>query len=473
MRAERIQALLYDVNSAFPLLVDIGFGFGLLFHSSVFANLLAVWIGILCAAGVYGWALERCDAKYAWLGTAAFLLTPAVYNHFNAPYVDLALALFALLAFWAFCSWVRQGKLAWIGLSGLFCGFALGVKYLALLYTVFIVVAILAQGLRQKIGLKKIAGLLSLFGLCALASSLVWYARSWLLMGNPLYPYLSAFFGGKPSFVDWQIVERTYGVGYGMLQLLTLFWDATFYPHAYAGFGTRWNLLFLGLFPLVLWHLAHKRGGWLAVFAGMVFLGWFYTSQVMRFLMSFFPLYCVLLAWSAAALENHGKLLRRLVWTWVFAVCLWEMACVVVHAKPRILLHHDKEGWREYLKKQEPTFTIADYVNSTLSSEARIVSDGEVRFFYFLPHMVREQVLRLFTGYPQLVKSPEEVAAYLKGQGFTHVLISERPGEAPPSDGSWGVRNVVENSKSFRLLHESGYRSPHEIIWYKLYEIME
>ncbi|MBI4711049.1 MAG: hypothetical protein HY767_01090, partial [Candidatus Omnitrophica bacterium] len=299
IREGQIRAIAFDINCAFPMLVNTGYGFGLLFGCPAFANGLALWISILCAAAVYGWSLEKAAPRYAWLAAAVFLLTPAVYNHVIAPYVDLTLALCCACAFWAFDRWARTESCPWLGLSGIFCGLALGAKYLALIYFLILAAAIVVCALRQKQGWSGTFRAILLFGFFAAVTSFVWYVRSSWIMGNPLYPYLFKLIGGRPSPVEWQLAERAYGVGYNLWNLAAIFWDATFQPQAYAGFGTRWNLIFLGLLPLVVWLVVRRQGGWLAFLSGAMLVSWFYLSQVMRFLMAFFPLYCVLIGWAA------------------------------------------------------------------------------------------------------------------------------------------------------------------------------
>ncbi len=459
VRVGHIRTFPYDINSAFPLLVNVGFGFGLLFRSPAFANLLSVWIGVLSAAGVYGWIQQQSSERYAYFGAAAFLLSPAVYNHINTPYVDLTLVLFSLVAFWSFMMWIQSSRSAWIGLSGIFCGFALCVKDLALIYVFLIAVAILVESVRKKLPASRCLRLLGLFGIFAVSICMVWYARSYAVMGNPVYPYYSKYFGGQPSLVAWHTVDQAHGKGRSLWNLVTLFWDATFSPEAYVGFGTRWNLLFLGLSPAVFWYVFRKKVGWVVFFALGIFLSWFFMFQLMRYLLPFYPLYCILLAWGLEYLLRGKKML----WTWILMVCAWELACTAMHARPLIQAGLSVSHAQQNLLKKESTYAMAQWVNDNLPSDARILGIGEQKFYYFNPSMIREEALRLFTRYPEHMHSPKETAAFFKSKGFTHVLVTKQ------SDSE---TSLVNDSGLFRLLHESGYHSVSKNILYYLYVIL-
>ncbi len=511
VQAGKIIDLPWDVNGAFPMLINAGFGVGLMFGSLSFANLLGLWISVLCALGVYGWALEKASPAYALLGAAAFLLTPAVYNHLIIPYVDIALALYVLTTFWSFQQWSsgwpgraphrtpqprhlaareadglpRTGPVAritaspaiWILLSGIFCGFALSIKYLALIYAGIIGMAILIEGIRRRCSPWVIVRLLVLFGAAVLIVAGIWYWRNYQAMGNPVYPFMAKFFGGRPTSVSWQLAERTYGMGYDLPHLLRLFWDATFHPQVYAGFGTRWNLLFLGLLPLVLLFAAkNKGGGWLLGLSAGIVLSWFFISQIMRFLMVFFPLYCVLLAWAAFQIQDWRPALRRMIWTWITLILLWETACVAAHAMAPVKASLGAAARESYLLGKEPTYAMAQWVNENLPADSKILSDSEVRLFYFRPQMLREPTLRLFTRYPEKHATPQETVAAFKEQGITHVLISERAGDGKDdsdlADHPHRLRRLVWDASMFKLLQELSFDSADEKQRYSLYVIL-
>ncbi len=509
VQAGKIIDLPLDVNGAFPMLINAGFGVGLMFGSLSFANLLGLWISVLCALGVYGWALEKVSPTYALLGATAFLLTPAVYNHLNIPYVDIALALYVLIACWAFYKWSSgwrdphngscpgqpagfprrmmprlrgpigrppRSPVVYIYLSGLACGFALSIKYLAMIYAGIIGIAILIEGIRKRCSPWLIVRWLVLFGAAVLIVAGIWYWRNYQAMGNPVYPFMAKFFGGRPTSVSWQLAERTYGMGYDLLHLLRLFWDATFHPQAYAGFGTRWNLLFLGLLPLVLLFAAkNKGGGWLMGLSAAILLSWFFISQIMRFLMVFFPLYCVLMAWAAFQIQDWRPALRRMIWTWIMLVLLWETACVAAHAMAPIKASLGPSARESYLLGKEPTYAMAKWVNENLPEDSKILSDSEVRLFYFKPLTLREPTLRLFTRYPEKHATPQETVAAFKEQGFTHVLISERAGDGTDdsdlADHPHRLRRLVRDASMFKLLQELSFDSADEKQRYSLYVI--
>jgi hypothetical protein len=77
------------------------------------------------------------------------------------------------------------------------------------------------------------------------------------------------------------------------------------------------------------------------------------------------------------------------------------------------------ESRQEYLRRHEPSFAVAEFVNEQLPPDCRVISQ-EFRGLYFEPQFVREAALRRRVPY---VERGEELAGYLAASGFTHVLL--------------------------------------------------
>jgi hypothetical protein len=165
------------------------------------------WVdGAQLAVAIYGavvlYALTRelgATARHAWFAALLFFLTPVVLAQSGSNYNDLTLAvchlalLFAVVRFW------RSGLVRHLLLAGLAGGFALGVKYNALIPVLLLQPLILLRLARDG-GLQVAVRRYALFGLIVLLVPAYWLSRNWLVTGLPFFPYELGIGGLKSSF---------------------------------------------------------------------------------------------------------------------------------------------------------------------------------------------------------------------------------------------------------------------------------
>jgi hypothetical protein len=165
-------------------------------------QLLALVAGavLLDAAG------RRFFSPAAGLWAAALWLAhPLAHYQAASAYVDLLMALFAVLAVVAWEAW-REGRLAgerhaggWLVLSGAAAGLAMAVKYLGMVWLAALGVVGLGGAPRRR---RLVSA--AVVGLVALAVALPWYARIHHETGNPIHPFLASLFetSERPSRFD-------------------------------------------------------------------------------------------------------------------------------------------------------------------------------------------------------------------------------------------------------------------------------
>jgi len=219
------------------------------------------------------WHLELVWPVAALLTTVPTILLVATW-----PYVDVALMFYTLLFFCALTLWLQETRWRWLVLAAVFCGLAMATKYTALWHPLAGAVLVMLR-LRRATWRVSLLQLACLGGLAAVVAA-PWYLRNWLLMGNPLYPYI---WGG----VTWDAGRTAWWdrVGSGLAtqpwRLLAAPWEMTIFGiEGKAGYQATLGPLLLALLPglLCLWRgisREEKRSlAWMGLFAGVLYAIW-------------------------------------------------------------------------------------------------------------------------------------------------------------------------------------------------------
>jgi hypothetical protein len=229
-----------------------------------------------------------------------------VYS-FSAAFVDNGLMFFITAAFLAMTLWQEgegkygQGHIGrnggWLWMAAICAGSAMGTKYLGAWFTVPLGLWVLWQS--------RSLGLSIRFAVLVSAVGLFWYLRSWWLVGNPVHPFAGELFGYSfwtASDLRGQMSElASHGLEKTWLNLLLL--PVKMFTDWHRFNGSTGNVGFLiGLFMascllLPLQRASLKPVHWVCIFY-LIF--WFWTSQVVRYLMIILPLMslCSVMVWA-------------------------------------------------------------------------------------------------------------------------------------------------------------------------------
>lgn len=252
---------------AFPGLIDRVFLLALGIGGEAAARLIGWLLAALLAVALAGVTRTWFPGAPAWAAPALFFSVPTAALLAGWAYVDLGLALFALLA-GHFAAWYRRtGATGAVVLAAAFAGCALSLKYTA----AAVALAALAVILTRPAGRRRT---ILIFATVAAGVALPWYLRSWIWYGNPIYP---VGFGG----VEWDA------------------WRAGLFARPGSGFWSEpWRLilapieltvlgvegawgyqasigpLFLALIPVLALPGARRAGRGLAWFTLVLYLAW-------------------------------------------------------------------------------------------------------------------------------------------------------------------------------------------------------
>lgn len=413
LRIGRMDFLPLTRESLWPFNTEMLFMAGLLFQGTALAQLFHWIFYPLIAMAVYLLVRRFYGSKQALWAAVFFVMTPAAFAQSSYPYVDLSLAFFVFLSVYAFLlpggSPSRAGDYA---LCGVFCGAAIGTKLLGLgcFGLLFLMAAYRARWNLKVLGV--FAGLTLMVGGG-------WYLRSWVLAGNPVYPFFHSFFGGHGWFIA---MDQNVGMGNGWKAFLLFPWNTAMFPVKFG--GQMIGPLFLMLVPALFYPFrlprSHSRDMIIFTLAFTIFL--FTQSQHMRFYIAVAPFLAVGAGVAWTQIMGQTSLAR-------YASALAVGAVLLMHTG--IYVHRTQKAWpvvlgkieaRDWLTQHERSFKGFDYIQKHVAPDAKVFNGAEVRYFYApLTHRI--------VHHPQidvgLKKAGVLLGDYLKKNDFDCIWISD------------------------------------------------
>jgi hypothetical protein len=146
---------------------------------------IAVYVGFILALLTYA---TRARALAFLMVYFLIVGAPLFTSSVATPLTDLPRTCFSVLAIVFADRYLREGRYYDAVISGLLVGAAIAGKYTELLTLGLIGLCLLWRLLREKRGWSHLIG----FGSAVLAVAGFWYLKNWILLGNPIYPFLFA-----------------------------------------------------------------------------------------------------------------------------------------------------------------------------------------------------------------------------------------------------------------------------------------
>jgi hypothetical protein len=319
-----------------------------------------------------GGALVFCNSAMLLLGATA--------------YSDMLLAAFVTVALLSFERWRGGAGMAWLSLAGVMCAFAAGTKYSALFFPPVLLVMI-ALGA----GLRRVVRPALMFLLPLAAAALPWYGYIFLDTGNPVWPFLSGVFGLKYwSGVDMAFQNAdllsNHGSGKSLGSLVALPWNIFAHPGLFHTDGTLSWVLAL-VFPFALYAAIRERAARrLALVAAAYTVFWFFTAQILRYLLPVVPVYC------AVAASGIGQVFSRRLPRGIVHFVSAFLAIVLFIPAAYFVLHMEgtsglppfsPEERDRYLQKLLPSYGAVRFLNGSAGSAYTLYSYHDPQMAYF------------------------------------------------------------------------------------------
>lgn len=413
-RTGTVAHLPYLVNSLFPFLVQMLYGLASLLGLPQSAAAFHFLCAVTAAAGLISFCRRTMSWSFSIAAALFFLLTPGIFKQSILPYNDIALTCFI---FFSFLSVVRLAETEfdpkWFMMTGIFLGFSFSIKYLALLAAPGLLAVFVFSGRGKSLKLQRcLKGLVLAFAMTLLFGS-VWYIRSWVLEGNPLYPFFPSIFGGTGH--EYNLSKAGYGKG--LIDMILVPFRLTLYPERFGGSWTRLGFGYLALLPGLLFLDGKQRETRAALlFVTLYSLLWFFLVQNARFLFPVLPLLAFVLVLGV----------RKVPFILILLLGLYGLECVYsVRGLSDYLL--GRQSYASYLERNERTYVVGREMAKVLPENAVILNMEEVRMFYLPGSMIRAK--EFFTRHPVQNADMEKLVDLFKDIGITHVLQVDGPFE--------------------------------------------
>ena len=421
----------------YPSLIEGDFTIALGLGSERAAQLIHFSFLLLLLALIWEWSRTLFGPKVAWWSLAILVSMPSLPWLASWAYSDIALTFFCLACLYATWKWGITKSKGWLSLAGVFAGLAMSIKYTSFILPLACIFMIL---LWEKGISGRIVSLLR-FSIPALLTALPWYLRTWLVMGNPIYPY---FFEGLywDSFrSQW---NANYGTGIGLdireivlipFNIMLGYKDKNYFD----GHIGPFMIIFA---PFAIWAIWKKRYAShavrnalfiISVFAGMTCAFWIFgimqTFQLWqtRYLWPGLVPFAIPLALAITLLPRldlprfRASLLAKLLSGVVIATILLDNSLGLIARKPFLYIF-GMESRESYFKRTQSYAYAIDLVDST-PADSFVYFLFEARS-YNMPRKVQPDIIDDNLAHDfYLYESADAVLEHWQQQGYTHILI--------------------------------------------------
>lgn len=406
----------YELNTMYPFFMEMLFTFGLGLSGVTLAKFFHFGTGILASLTVFTWARQVADKKVAWGAAILFLTTPAVINEMGVTYVDVGLAFFALLLVFSIWKWKVTQKTYWLAVGGAFAGVCIGIKYLGIMVLIpaFLLVMVDRATLSHKA-----RGLLAL-SLATVLFGGFWYVRNYIAFGNPVFPYLPAIFGSGDPLINQDY--KGLGVPHTWLDFLKLPFTVTMKPglFPYGGWGDQIGPGYLAFLPFLLFGFQAPFMAGVIFFVTVYFLLWFFSGQMLRFMIPILPVLAVLVAsgWTKSGLGHAAKRSLALLFC---VLLLGQTMLSIYHYRRNFSVALGGEAQENYLLRNERSYRIAKYINENLPKDAKVYVADETHLYFFDRVLARDVYFTKSRAFDRTLPAAQIVEG-LRRDGFTHIL---------------------------------------------------
>lgn len=437
-------------DSLWPYQQEMLFTIGLLFEGTTLAQFFH-WIFYgLTAWAAYSFGLRFYGHRVGFWSAVIFLYTPVAFAQASEAYIDLAVVYYVFLAFYGMALYFTGMEAQRSALlSGILCGSALSTKLLAI--DAFIALALIWTVLSRK-HLKSLV----LFLLSAGIVSGIWYLRSWVILGNPVYPVLSELFGGNGYSSG---IDRMKGMGTDPISFLLLPWNLTMFPGKFGGeYVGPIFLMFTPLLLVVNRFRISKMARYL-IYGSLFYIALiFFQAQHMRYFFSISALLSIASAVSLVALSERGRILKVVAWSSIAAV-------LAIHTL--IFFHRSRTVWpvllgfqtkEAYLLKHERSYEGHRYLRERFPEGAAVFNSGEARLFYSPFRMLTDnEALR-----DHLDKTGGTIDEYILSGDFDAVWVGN-------TDEDRRLAKFV-SSKGYTLVHSYSFTEKPADFYFEIYQ---
>ena len=471
----------FSVSASYPQATDMLYVIPVGLGVDRAAGFIHLGFGILAAAVLATRARRWGGNRAGLLAAILFLGLPIVARVAGTAYVDLALCFYIFLALEAFLRWCEAGQRGyWLALSAVALGFALSVKYSALVAAASLGVLVFRESARHR-GLPVAVARMAIFGILVLLPAAPWLVRNAMLRGNPVYPLFPSLFqaapapgAGEPGALAQRVL--LYGESLPAIAALPVrifVFGEDDNPRRFDGRLNPFVVLLAAAFLLAGGRGHLSRGGWaIGIFAALGILFTLVSASARaRYVLPYAGALCAIAAAALPEKAERGVPGRGIPIALLVAALAWNAFFLVRPLRDPALVAYltGIESREAYLSSKLPAFPLWEAANARVGVRGRVqlLFMGDQGYYLRVPYTYESWLSgRGLAG--ALPGGAGAVAAYFGERGVTHLLVNE----AILGEFLAGLRDVsaprVWEAFARARLSPLGRRGP-----FALYEIRE
>jgi len=391
IQEHRIGYIPFTRESMWPYLMEMLFTLGLILKSAAVAKMLHLIFGVLTALAVFSFTSRFFSKKYALLAATLFYSAPGIFMQSTYAYTDLATCFYSFSGLYCLLLWLQKERMRLLLLSGIFIGLIFSIKILGIMALMASVSVILYASIGKKRSLRVSAGNLSILCVSALLVSCIWYIRSYVVLGNPVYPFLYSIF---KSGWEVDISKYVYASSRGVVEFLRLPWDIVMNIDNFG--GEQIGVIFLAFLPVLFFlNFKDKVLRPLLIFLAVYTVAWYCVTPTIRFA---FVNYALIYIFIAIGFYKATEKYRLSILKLLLCLCiLFNLSLCIYYNRDAIKLQLTAMTEEEYLLQNERTYAIAKFVNKNLPSNSVLIA-AEPRLYYFDRKVIAYKMLYRFYG---------------------------------------------------------------------------
>ncbi len=423
-----------NIYSNLPFQAEMLYIIGLLLKGDTLAkgiNFMALPVILLGMKEVSSRIIKN---DFPFVSMFIFIMLPTAFYLSHVAYADLYSALYVLAALYLFLQWQQNPDYSKIILSAYFVGLAVSTKYSCILLPLLVFLGILVKFLDSRDSKVPVL-MLMLFFAITITTGAPFYLKSFLLTGNPIYPFFFDIFGGRgldPKLADlYAGIYKYMGMGRDWLDFVLLPWNISFNAKMESiNFDGFISPIFLLLFPLLFWLKKPDTSlKTLYLFSSICFIFWATSSQDIRYMIHILPIFAVL---SGVALTEFSRQRYIMIYTiTVTGICTVINSYLIMGDFIKIAPFRVISGIEsrdEFMLRNISVYKIYSFANRNLPIDAKVFLVGMKNYtFLFDRKCFSDSMFETYT-LSRILSSARSTAAIkeqLRIMGVTHIMYDD------------------------------------------------
>jgi hypothetical protein len=411
LRNHKIGFIPWESHSNFAFTAEMWYTVALAFHSVALAKLFHFTCGLGACLTTY--AIGRRHFSHGVGVVAALILAGSspILTESGTAYVDLAATFYTALTLLCLLNGLKENDCRWMmPLSAIIMGFTLSCKALALTSLAMFAGALLIwQIVRQKRSITDATMRAAGWCVVALAVGCPWYVKSFILTGDPVFPFgykvFHSPYWNTPNSASYSAANYAFGMGHKPVDFVYAPWNLTMY--ALPGHLSKTYLYLTGsptlvnsfndyptalmalpaIFLAALIALPFLRGskliGLLAAYSGLSFVFWFGSTQYIRYLLPVFPVLALLSGWSVVRLVSAKRFSGYALGAVAAASVIFTLVNGLQLAAAELPVATGALSQSAFLSQTDPVgYNAMNFINTSTPQNAKVVFYGEPFGFY-------------------------------------------------------------------------------------------